>query len=105
MAALPVLVTSPATAQQAASCRIMHALNENEGPTSRISLLDLPAMAEQPLPSIGYWVNALGYSAAQDLVYSVADGDKKGRFHDGGHVLTIDRTGKTADLGPVRKIG
>ena len=83
------LFTAPAAA--ASSCVALR-VTSGAG-LSTVDRVQLPAMASTPLGQVGYRLNALGYSARRDLAYAMSDA---------GHVVTLDRRGRTTDLGPPR---
>ncbi|WIY02902.1 hypothetical protein QRX60_03220 [Amycolatopsis mongoliensis] len=92
-------------AQDPASCTILQAENERDGAPTTLRLLSLPDGATKRLTQAGYWINAMGYSAAQDVVYGVADGTRRGRYDHGSHAVRIDASGSVTDLGVVGRAG
>ncbi|WP_326955553.1 DUF6923 family protein [Amycolatopsis sp. NBC_01286] len=86
-------------------CTILQAENERSGAPTTLRLLSLPDGLTKRLTEVGYWINAMGYAPAQDVVYGVADGTRAGRYHDGAHAVRISRTGAVTDLGVVGKAG
>jgi hypothetical protein len=84
---------------------VVQAQNTRTDRPSALSRVDLPSGATTSLGTPGYWLNAIGYSSAQNLVYGVADGSGTKPFPAGAHVVAIDRDGNTTDLGPVRRAG
>ncbi|MEA5364540.1 hypothetical protein VA596_33770 [Amycolatopsis sp., V23-08] len=92
-------------AQEQNGCTILQAENVRGGAPTTLRLLSLPSGLTKRLTEVGYWINAMGYSAAQDAVYGVADGTRAGRYHDGAHAVRISRDGDVTDLGVVGKAG
>ncbi|MEU0797698.1 hypothetical protein ABZ342_47180 [Amycolatopsis sp. NPDC005961] len=92
-------------AQDPGVCTILQAENERDGAPTTLRLLSLPGGATKRLTQAGYWINAMGYSAAQDVVYGVADGTRGGRYDHGSHAVRIDASGTVADLGIVGRAG
>ncbi len=86
-------------------CTILQAENEREGAPTTLRLLALPAGTTRRLTEAGYWINAMGYSAAQDVVYGVADGTRAGRYGHGAHAVRIDAAGVVTDLGVIGRAG
>lgn len=86
------LFIAPASA--ASSCVAL--LVSSDGGPSTVERVQLPAMAVTPLGVVAYRLNALGYSAEQDLAYGMSDT---------GHVVTLDRRARATDLGPPRTAG
>ncbi|GAB3373015.1 DUF6923 family protein [Amycolatopsis echigonensis] len=88
---------APARQRAAAmSCQVLQ-VESRDGWSSDIVRLTLPAGARHLLHHSPFALNAIAYSAAQDVTYGVADG----RFHDGWHAVRIDSDGELTDLGPV----
>lgn len=88
---------APARQRAAAtSCRVLQ-VESRDGWSSDIVRLTLPSGARHLLHHSPFALNAIAYSAAQDVTYGVADG----RFHDGSHAVRIDSDGELTDLGPV----
>ncbi|WP_249027200.1 DUF4394 domain-containing protein, partial [Amycolatopsis lexingtonensis] len=92
-------------AQAPDRCTILQAENERGGAPTRLRLLELPGGATKRLTQAGYWINAMGYSAAQDVVYGVADGTRRGRYDHGAHAVRIDGQGTVTDLGVIGRAG
>ena len=92
-------------AQDPAACTVLQAENERDGAPTTLRLLSLPGGATKRLTQAGYWINAMGYSAAQDAVYGVADGTRRGRYDHGSHAVRIDASGAVTDLGVVGRAG
>jgi hypothetical protein len=92
-------------AQDQDTCTILQAENEHDGAPTTLRLLSLPDGATKRETQVKYWINAMGYSAAQDVVYGVADGTRAGRYHDGAHAVRISRSGAVTDLGVVGRAG
>jgi hypothetical protein len=92
-------------AQDPAACTILQAENERAGAPTTLRLLALPGGTTKRLTQAGYWINAMGYSAAQDVVYGVADGTRRGRYDHGAHAVRIDPSGQVTDLGVVGRAG
>lgn len=92
-------------AQDQDACTILQAENEREGAPTTLRLLALPGGATQRLTQAGFWINAMGYSAAQDVVYGVADGTRDGRYRHGAHAVRIDAAGAVTDLGVLGRAG
>jgi hypothetical protein len=92
-------------AQDPDGCTILQAENERDGAPTTLRLLSLPDGATKRLTQAGYWINAMGYSAAQDVVYGVADGTRRGRYDHGAHAVRIDASGSVTDLGMVGRAG
>lgn len=99
----PPSVRTPAAAP--AGCTILQAENVREGAPTTLRLLALPAGTTRRVTQAGYWINALGYSTAQDVVYGVADGTRAGRYNDGAHAVRIDAAGAVTDLGVIGRAG
>ena len=96
---------APAANGQGGSCAVVQAQNTRADRPSALSRVELPGGATTSLGTPGFWLNAMGYSSAQNLVYAVADGSGTKAFLAGAHVVAIDRDGNTTDLGPVRRAG
>ncbi len=92
-------------AQAPDRCTILQAENERGGAPTTLRLLELPGGATKRLTQAGYWINAMGYSAAQDVVYGVADGTRRGRYDHGAHAVRIDGQGTVTDLGVIGRAG
>ncbi|UOX85797.1 hypothetical protein MUY14_28955 [Amycolatopsis sp. FBCC-B4732] len=92
-------------AQAPDRCTILQAENERSGAPTTLRLLDLPGGATKRLTQAGYWINAMGYSAAQGFVYGVADGTRGGRYAHGAHAVRIDGQGTVTDLGVIGRAG
>lgn len=91
-------------ARQADGCTILQAENEHSGAPTTLRLLALPSGVTRRVTRAGYWINAMGYSAAQDVVYGVADGTRAGRY-PGAHAVRIDSAGVVTDLGVLGRAG
>jgi hypothetical protein len=96
---------APAANGQGGVCTVLQVQGTRAGGSSSLSRVKLPAGSVTQVGSTGFWLNAMGYSSAQNLAYAVADGNAHGRFHDGAHVVALDRNGHTTDLGPVGRAG
>jgi hypothetical protein len=96
---------APAANGQGGTCFVVQAQSTRTDRPSTLSRVALPSGATTSLGTPGFWLNAMGYSAAQNLVYAVADGSGDDAFPAGAHVVAIDRDGNTTDLGPVRRAG
>ncbi|MFJ7218573.1 DUF6923 family protein [Amycolatopsis sp. NPDC098790] len=92
-------------AQEPRGCTILQAENERDGAPTTLRLLSLPDGTTKRLTQAGYWINAMGYSASQDVVYGVADGTRRGRYDHGAHAVRIDASGEVTDLGVVGRAG
>ncbi|SFW91968.1 hypothetical protein SAMN04489730_8290 [Amycolatopsis australiensis] len=92
-------------AQDPAGCTILQAENERPGAPTTLRLLSLPGGVTERLTRADYWINAMGYSAAQDVVYGVADGTRRGRYDHGAHAVRIDASGAVTDLGVIGRAG
>ncbi|WP_329051058.1 hypothetical protein OG738_03180 [Amycolatopsis sp. NBC_01488] len=92
-------------AQYPDGCTILQAENERDGAPTTLRLLSLPDGTTKRLTQAGYWINAMGYSAAQDVVYGIADGTRRGRYDHGSHAVRIDASGTVTDLGVVGRAG
>jgi uncharacterized protein DUF6923 len=92
-------------AQDQDACTILQAENERNGAPTTLRLLALPGGATRRLSQAGFWINAMGYSAAQDVVYGVADGTRGGRYQHGAHAVRIDSAGAVTDLGVLGRAG
>ncbi|MFJ8915151.1 DUF6923 family protein [Amycolatopsis sp. NPDC102389] len=90
---------APMAARAAESCLVVRAETGSYGP-SKLRWLDVGSGTTSRVTDPGYRLNALGYSATRDLVFGVAEGLSKGT-----HAVTIDRAGKTQDLGPITRAG
>ncbi|MEV6826148.1 hypothetical protein [Amycolatopsis sp. NPDC051102] len=86
-------------------CTILQAENEREGAPTTLRLLSLPGGTTRRVTQAGYWINAMGYSAAQGVVYGVADGTRAGRYGHGAHAVRIDAAGAVTDLGVIGRAG
>ncbi|SEC01347.1 hypothetical protein SAMN04489727_2238 [Amycolatopsis tolypomycina] len=93
-----------AVAQAPGGCTVLQAENERGGAPTTLRLLSLPGGVTQRVTRAGYWINAMGYSAAQGVVYGVADGTLAGRYH-GAHAVRIDAGGVVTDLGVLGRAG
>jgi hypothetical protein len=93
-----------AVAREPAGCTILQAENERSGAPTTLRLLSLPGGGTRRVSQAGYWINAMGYSAAQHVVYGVADGTRAGRYH-GAHAVRIDAAGGVTDLGVIGRAG
>ncbi len=91
--------------QAPGGCTILQAENVREGAPTTLRLLALPAGTTRRVTQAGYWINAMGYSAAQDVVYGVADGTRTGRYVHGAHAVRIDAAGVVTDLGVIGRAG
>ncbi len=80
----------------AASCRVLQ-VESRDGRSSDIVRLTLPSGSRHVVHHSPFALNAIAYSAAQDVTYGVADG----RFPDGWHAVRIDSGGELTDLGAV----
>ncbi|MGW5717290.1 DUF6923 family protein [Amycolatopsis sp. NPDC003865] len=92
-------------AQDPAACTVLQAENERDGAPTTLRLLSLPDGTTKRLTQAGYWINAMGYSASQGVVYGVADGTRQGRYDHGAHAVRIDASGSVTDLGVVGRAG
>ncbi|WP_253773941.1 DUF6923 family protein [Goodfellowiella coeruleoviolacea] len=103
----PALTASsaPAAVQADAGCVIVQVQNKAPVKTSTVVRVELPGGRTTPLGERGYHLNAIGYASGQDLVYGMADHYRGRPFWGGAHVVTIDRDGRMADLGPLRHTG
>ncbi|GHG10238.1 MULTISPECIES: DUF6923 family protein [Amycolatopsis] len=93
-----------AVARPPGGCTILQAENERTGAPTTLRRLSLPGGVTQRVSQAGYWINAMGYSAAQGVVYGVADGTRAGRYH-GAHAVRIDAAGVVTDLGVIGRAG
>ncbi|MEU4519414.1 hypothetical protein AB0F52_11940 [Amycolatopsis sp. NPDC024027] len=93
-----------AVAREPAGCTILQAENERSGAPTTLRLLSLPGGGTRRVSQAGYWINAMGYSATQKVVYGVADGTRAGRYH-GAHAVRIDAAGGVTDLGVIGRAG
>ncbi|EQD85622.1 hypothetical protein A8924_4361 [Saccharopolyspora erythraea NRRL 2338] len=102
--AVVALTSAPLVPEAAPAerCTMLRVHGDAPRAMSTLSAVELPSGARNPVRLLGHRVNAIGYSAVQGRVYGVAAGDRGGAFPDGGHVVTIDSSGRTADLGPLR---
>ncbi|WP_086853024.1 DUF6923 family protein [Amycolatopsis kentuckyensis] len=96
--------THLAVSREPGGCTVLQAENERSGAPTTLRLLSLPGGVTQRVSQAGYWINAMGYSAAQDVVYGVADGTRAGRYH-GAHAVRIDAAGVVTDLGVIGRAG
>ncbi|MEV6876391.1 hypothetical protein [Amycolatopsis sp. NPDC051128] len=92
-------------AQDQDACTVLQAENERVGAPTTLRLLALPGGATRRLSQAGFWINAMGYSAAQGVVYGVADGTRGGRYQHGAHAVRIDSAGVVTDLGVLGRAG
>ncbi|MER7861214.1 serine protease [Amycolatopsis japonica] len=90
---------APMAARAAESCLVVQAETGSYG-KSKLRWLDVGSGTTSRVTEPGYRLNALGYSATRDLVFGVAEGLSRG-----AHAVTIDRAGKTRDLGPITRAG
>ncbi|MFF1606668.1 DUF6923 family protein [Amycolatopsis sp. NPDC058278] len=97
-------VSRLAVAREPAGCTVLQAENERSGAPTTLRLLSLPGGVTRRVSQAGYWINAMGYSAAQGVVYGVADGTRAGRYH-GAHAVRIDAAGVVTDLGVIGRAG
>ncbi|MFI0470387.1 DUF6923 family protein [Saccharopolyspora sp. 5N102] len=100
--AVAVLTASVAwvvSAGAAPGCTVLQVRNSGPGWTSALYRVSLPAAESIRIGGLDHRLNALGYVRSQGLVYGMA---ASGPFPDGAHVVTLDRSGRTHDLGPVR---
>jgi hypothetical protein len=81
----------------ASNCEILLVRSSGPNSLSVLSRVDLPSGESTDLGRLDYQVNAMGYSRDQDLVYGIA------RHGWRPHLVTLDRRGAVADLGPVRE--
>jgi hypothetical protein len=86
-------VFAPSAAAAGGTCVVLQVRNAEADSRSTVDRVELPAVAATRLGVLPYQLNALGYAPAQDLAYGMTDG---------GDVVTVDRRGRTSDLGPVR---
>jgi hypothetical protein len=96
-----VLVVSESSA--ASECEILLVRSSGHNSLSGLSRVSLPSGAATDLGRLDFQVNALGYSRSQDLAYGIASRDRNGWLGRRPHLVTIDRRGAVADLGPVRE--
>ncbi|HEY2063302.1 MAG TPA: hypothetical protein VGH57_33340 [Amycolatopsis sp.] len=87
-----------------AGCDILQVENQFSG-SSSVVRLTVPEGDRRELGETGYALNAIAYSADQDMVYGVADAPRHGRFSDGAHAVEISRSGQVTDLGAVGRAG
>lgn len=87
--ALIALTASIPGAQAAGASCVAITVRDSGGP-STVSRTEFPADVSTPLGRIPYRLNALGYLKSQDLAYGLTDE---------GRVVTLDRRGRTSDLG------
>ncbi|TVT17493.1 DUF6923 family protein, partial [Amycolatopsis acidiphila] len=78
----------PRAVAASASCVAIRV--RDTGRLSTVSRTEYPALATTTLGQIPYRLNALGYLRSRDLAYGLTDG---------GRVVTLDRRGRTSDLG------
>ncbi|WP_181775474.1 DUF6923 family protein [Amycolatopsis pittospori] len=90
---------APMAARAAESCLVVQAETGSYG-KSKLRWIDVGSGTTLRVADSGYRLNALGYSATRDLVYGVAEGLSRG-----AHAVTIDRDGRTRDLGPITRAG
>ncbi|WP_340685048.1 serine protease [Amycolatopsis coloradensis] len=90
---------APMAARAAESCLVVQAETGSHG-KSKLRWFDAGSGTTSRVTEPGYRLNALGYSATRNLVFGVAEGLSRG-----GHAVTIDRDGKTQDLGPITRAG
>lgn len=88
-ALVAVTADVPLAAAAGASCVAMRV--RDTGILSTVDRTEYPALATTTLGTIPYRLNALGYLRSPDLAYGMTAA---------GHVVTIDRRGRTSDLGP-----
>ncbi|QKV75725.1 hypothetical protein [Amycolatopsis sp. Hca4] len=94
-----------AVAGEPGGCTVLQAENERDGAPTTLRLLSLPGGVTKRISQAGYWINAMGYSAAQNVVYGVADGTRAGRYGHGAHAVRIDAAGVVTDLGVIGRAG
>lgn len=92
-------------AREPGGCTILQAENQRDGAPTTLRLLSLPGGVTKRVSQAGYWINAMGYSSAQDVVYGVADGTRAGRYDHGAHAVRIDADGVVTDLGVIGRAG
>ncbi|MFC9255324.1 DUF6923 family protein [Amycolatopsis thailandensis] len=90
---------APMAARAAESCLVVQAETGSSG-KSKLRWIDVGSGTTSRVTEPGYRLNALGYSATRDLVFGVAEGLSRG-----AHAVTIDRDGRTQDLGPITRAG
>ncbi|WP_290063117.1 DUF6923 family protein, partial [Amycolatopsis solani] len=95
----------PPAAQAPDRCTILQAENERGGAPTTLRLLDMPGGATKRLTRAGYWINAMGYSAAQGAVTGGPHGTRDGRYDRGAHAVRIDAQGTVTDLGVIGRAG
>ncbi|TVS99895.1 serine protease, partial [Amycolatopsis bartoniae] len=89
VAALVAVTTGMPQAESAGQSCVAMRVRDDGGP-STVDRTEYPAVATTKLGRVPYRLNALGYLRSRDLAYGVTPD---------GHVVTIDRRGRTADLG------
>jgi len=87
----------------ASECEILFVRSSGHNSLSRLSQVSLPSGDVTDLGGLDYQVNALGYSQSQDVAYGIASRDRNGWLLRRPHLVSIDRRGSVADLGPVRE--
>jgi hypothetical protein len=90
LAAVLVTLTAGAPGAEAASATCVAMRVRDSGGMSTVDRTEYPAVATTMLGTIPYRVNALGYLQSRDLAYGMTSS---------GQVVTIDRRGRTSDLG------
>ena len=90
---------------QPGGCTVLRVENEQVGAPSTLRRVSLPSGEIESVTEVGYWINAMGYAAGQDLAYGIADGTRDGRYDDGAHAVAIDRAGRVSDLGLIGRAG
>lgn len=99
VAVLAASVVWVVSAGAAPGCTVLQVRNSAPGWTSALYRVSLPAGESVRIGALDHRLNALGYVRSQGLVYGMA---ASGPSPDGAHVVTLDRSGRTHDLGPVR---
>jgi hypothetical protein len=96
-----VLVVGESAA--ASGCEILFVRSSGPNSLSRLARVELPSGETTELGRLDYQVNAMGYSRDQDLAYGIAERNQNGWLGRRPHLVTVDRRGTVADLGPVRE--
>ncbi|WP_460443977.1 DUF6923 family protein, partial [Amycolatopsis cihanbeyliensis] len=96
-------------ARAAPGCSILRVHADAVRGPSTLSRVELPAGTATRIRRLGYEVNAVGYSHAQDRGYGIATGEHRGSrpgsWHGYGRVLSFDTAGTVRDHGPLRHSG
>ncbi|ONI79401.1 hypothetical protein ALI144C_26655 [Actinosynnema sp. ALI-1.44] len=89
------LIGVAGTADAQGACEAFEVYTPKHGSASTLVKLSLPSGSGTELRKFGFHLNAIGYSAGQNLLYGVSSGS---------HVVTLDRGGNAVDRGKVHGV-